>query len=185
MRTGTLLNIILGVVVILVAVFGMGWWVMSAPKMANSSLAINLRQNYYTTLGPKLGVSLQSLPYEIAPTLEVQGEPGYVYTMLGKFASVDKDNKIVYLQTKSGDVYGFSYATGPADELIYREKRGDSFEDVNFGDTPLGTEDALLIQWSDTRKLEEIVAGAKADEVHKLVNPNMGERDLLLVIKMK
>lgn len=162
-----------------------GWWLLSSPEIANSSLAINLRHNYYSVLGPKLGLSLKSLPYEIMPLLEVKGEPGYVYKMLGKFSDIDRNKQILYLQTKKGDRYGFKYAIYPVGDLVYRGKIGDKFVDVNFGDEPINIDEPILAQWSDVRKLEEIVSTAKTDDRYNLVNPNISGSDLLLVIKIK
>ena len=162
-----------------------GWWLLSSSKIANASLVINLRHNYYSVLWPKLGFSLKSMPYEIMPLLEAKGEPGYVYTMLGKFSDIDRDNQILYLQTKKGNVYGLKYAIYPAGDLIYREKIGDKFEDVNFGDELINIDEPILAQWSDTRKLKEIISTAKADERYQLVNPNISGSDILMIIKIK
>lgn len=170
-------------VVLLFAI--LGWWLISSSKMANTSLAIKLRYNYYSVLWPKLGLNLKSLPFEITPTLKVQDEPGYVYTMLGMFVDTDIDNQIIYLQTKRGAVYGFNYSIEPKGELIYREKIGNSFEDINFYDKPLSTNETLLVQWSDVRKLEEITKEANLDDRYHLVNPYIGITDYLSVIKMK
>lgn len=162
-----------------------GWWLLSSPKIANSSLAINLRHNYYSILWPKLGLSLKSLPYEIMPLLEDKDEPGYVYNMLGKFSDIDWDNQILYLQTKKGNVYGFKYTIYPAGDLIYREKIGDKVVNVRFGDKPINIAEPIMVQWADTRKLEEIINTAKTDDRYNLVDPNISGEDLLLVIKVK
>jgi hypothetical protein len=170
-------------VILLFAIFG--WWLIGSSKTSNSSLAIKLRYNYYSVLWPKLGLSLKSMPFDIMPTLKVQDEAGYVYTMLGMFVNADIDNQVIYVQTKSGDIYGFNYSIEPAGELIYREKIGDSFEDISFYDKPFSTDEALLIQWSDVRKLEEITKEANLDDRYHLVNPYIGTTDYLSVIKMK
>ena len=162
-----------------------GWWLLSSPKIANSSFAINLRHNYYSVLWPKLGLSLKSLPYEIMPLLEDKDEPGYVYNMLGKFSDIDEDKQILYLQTKKGDRYGFKYEIPLVSELVYREKIGDKVVNVPFGDKPINIAEPIMVQWADTRKLEEIINTAKTDDRYNLVDPNISGSDLLLVIKIK
>lgn len=178
------LVVILGLVAVSLTII-FSWWLLSSPKIANSSFTINLRHNYYSILWPKLGLSLKSLPYEIMPLLEDKDEPGYVYNMLGELSDIDWDNQILYLQTKMGNMYGFKYAVSPVDDLIYREKIGDKVVNARFVDKPINITEPIMVQWADTRKLEEIINTAKTDDRYNLVDPNISGEDLLLVIKIK
>lgn len=117
------------ILILLVCAIGLSWFLLTSEKIANSLSIIKLRQNYYSVLLPKLGVSLKSMPFEIMPLTKIQGEEGYLYTMLGKFVRIDLNNQIAFVQTSSDTVYGFIYPIYPPNHLKYQQKINGEFID--------------------------------------------------------
>lgn len=161
------------------------WWLVTSINISNTSFAIKARHYYYLNLAPRVGKSLDKLPFSIEAVQKMETENGavYLYTMLGKYKEVDDQNQILYLTTREGKMYGFNYAFMPVSELTYRAK-GESgvIEQKSFSTEPLQEGDSMVAQWTDSRTLEQILIETEVDP-QKLVNPYLTVDDFTVIVK--
>jgi hypothetical protein len=173
------------VIVLVFILFGFLGWLINSASVANSSLAIDARRNYYFHFLPTIGLNPKSLPFEITPISEAVDKSSYVYTLIGKYSGMYPGNQTLALESKAGNRYSFKYSYYPTDDFVYKEKINNNFENVHFADKPIEPNEIIMVEWSDTRTLDEITTNLEQNSEYKLVNPFTEIPDYSSVIKVK
>lgn len=185
------MSFVRGVLVVVLVVLGLLFTILQDSTLANTPFGIELRRAFYLETPVARTVNkLVELPYTIIPIQRLDNGDGteiYVYNMMGKYTDVDKEKQILYLELRGGERYGFRYSisssSSGANRLQYVERLGEGITlQESGGQEPFVAGEVIVVQWSDMRKLTDIVDYAERDG-ERTVNPNISSDDIIRVIR--
>ena len=165
--------------VVLLGMMGWGW--LQSGLMANSQVGMQVRYAYFHKTFPYLAQNMWLSPGVIVPQIETEtmGEKRYIYQMVGKYVSIDWDNRVMQLSGEDGAIYAFhlqfiqqgastifnldyedtDYAKNDTEPQILTVDRGSANELIS----PFQSGDVILLTWDDARSLPEIKRDIAAD----------------------
>ena len=173
--------------IVLLGIIGWGW--LQSGLMANDQVGMQVRYAYFRKTFPYLAQNMWLSPGVIVPQLatETMGEQRYIYQMVGKYVSIDWDNRVMQLSGEDGASYAFhlqfsqqgastiftldyedtDYAKNDTQPQVLTVDRGSANELIS----PFQSGDVILLTWDDARSLTQIKREIAADP-ERVLNKN-------------